>query len=182
MTTRIGGLETFTNTPTDATYGPDGNLNGIVGIATDFLLLTLYAEDEVGNMNQQTLEIPVINPECVPAGNAVTLYAGPDVRHQVVSTVTAGAFVVVDARDTSGNWVRVQLPGGLHGWGQVSEFTCAQNFAVSNLYTEVVVPTVPPPTITPTATATFPPPTATPTPSQTAHPVTTPTTTATASG
>src|SRR5690606_9413070 len=93
----------------------------------------------------------------------VTLYAGPDQRHQVVSTVQPGAIVVVDAQDSTGGWLRVQLPGGLSGWGAVSEFSCAQNFRVSDLYKELGVPTVPPatqpPTATPTATR---PPTRTP--------------------
>jgi hypothetical protein len=172
--TRITGLENFSSTPTDATFGPDGNLTGIIGIPADPLTITLYAQDEVGNTGQQSLEIPVINPECVPAGETTTLYAGPDTRNQVVSTVQSGAFVVVDAQDNSGQWLRVQLPGGLHGWGQVSAFTCAQNFNVADLQKEITVPTLMPTSITPsgvpTAARTLPPPplrTPTPRPAET---------------
>jgi hypothetical protein len=168
VTTRITGLENFSSTPTDATFGPDGTLTGLVGIPTDALTLTLYAQDEGGNLSQQTLEIPVINPECVPSGASATLYGGPDTRHQVVSTVGSGAFVVVDAQDSGGTWLRVQLPGGLHGWGRTVDFTCAQNFSVADLVKEANVPTVPPPTTVPTVTLTPtrtpPPPTRTPRP------------------
>ncbi len=159
VTTRISGLENFSNTPTDATYGPDGNLQGLVGIPLQPVKLVLSAQDEAGNTLEKTLDIPIINPECMPAAAIVTLYGGPDPRHQVVSTVQPGAIVVVDAQDSSGAWLRVQLPGGLFGWGAVSEFSCAQNFKVSDLYKELGVPTVPPPTQlpSPTATATRPP-------------------------
>jgi hypothetical protein len=169
VTTRITGLETFSSTPTDATYGPDGNLAGIVGIPSEALTLTLYAQDEVGNIAQQVLDIPVINPECVPAGDSATLYAGPDMRHQVVSTVGTGAFVVVDAQDNSGTWLRAQLPGELHGWGRTEDFTCAQNFNVADLYKEANVPTVPPPTTAPSLTPTA---TRTPVPTRTPRPTT----------
>jgi hypothetical protein len=159
VTTHISGLENFTTTPTDATYGPDGNLQGIVGIPSQPVTLILSAQDEAGNILEKTLDIPIINPECMPAAGIVTLYAGPDQRHQVVSTVQPAAIVVVDAQDSTGGWLRVQLPGGLSGWGTVSEFSCAQNFKVGDLYKELGVPTVPPPTqpATSTPTATRPP-------------------------
>lgn len=169
VTSHLSGLESFSNTPTESSYGAEGTLSGIVGIPSQPLTLILSVQDEVGNRQEKTLDIPVINPECTPASQIVTLYAGPDPRHQVVSTVQPGAIVVVDAQDSTGGWLRVQLPGGLFGWGAVSEFTCAQNFKVGDLYKELVVPTVPPPTLPPTftptstATATRPlPPTATP--------------------
>ncbi|MEO8606911.1 MAG: FHA domain-containing protein [Chloroflexota bacterium] len=162
VSSHLSGLESFSNTPTDASYGADGTISGIVGIPSEPVKLVLSAQDEVGNTQEKSLEIPVINPECMPASKIVTLYAGPDPRHQVVSTVQPGAIVVVDAQDSTGGWLRVQLPGGLFGWGAVAEFTCAQNFKVSDLYKELAVPTVPPPTLpptltpTPTATATRP--------------------------
>ncbi len=150
--TRISGLENFNSAQINATFGPDGTINDAVGIPLGPVTLTLLAEDEIGNPSQQMMEIPVINPECVPARDSVTLYAGPDTRHQVVGTVQAGIFVVVDAQDASGGWLRAQLPGGLYGWGQVSAFTCAQNFRPADLVKELTVPTIPPATLAPTNT------------------------------
>jgi hypothetical protein len=154
VSSHLSGLETFSNTPTNDNYGADGTISGIVGIPSQTVKLVLSAQDEAGNIQEKTLEIPVINPECVPASTStpVTLYSGPDSRNQVVSTIQPGAIVVVDAQDSTGGWLRVQLPGGLSGWGAVAEFTCAQNFKVSDLYKELAVPTVPPATLPPSAT------------------------------
>jgi len=147
--TRLSGLETFTNTPLQPEYGAQGNLTGLVGIPDQALHLVLYAEDSAGNQQQQALDVPVINPECMPAGPPATLYNGPDARYQVVGTVPAGATVVVDAQDGSGQWLRARLQGGLSGWGIRSEFACAQTFNTADLVKELNVPTLPPPTLTP---------------------------------
>ncbi len=147
--TRLTGLESFTNTPLQPEYGAQGNLTGLVGIPDQSLHLILYAEDSAGNQQQQALDVPVINPECLPAGPPVTLYNGPDVRYQVVGTVPAGATVVVDAQDGSGQWLRARLQGGLSGWGIRSEFACAQTFNTADLVKELNAPTLPPATLTP---------------------------------
>ncbi|MBI1277868.1 MAG: FHA domain-containing protein [Anaerolineaceae bacterium] len=152
--TRLTGLETFTNTPLQSEYGAQGDLTGLAGIPDQALHLVLYAEDTAGNQQQQVLDIPVINPECLPAGPPVTLYNGPDVRYQVVGTVPAGAVVVVDAQDGSGQWLRARLQGGLSGWGIRSEFACAQTFNTADLVKELNVPTLPPATLTPVPTPT----------------------------
>jgi hypothetical protein len=146
--TRLSGLETFTNTPIQPEYGAQGNLTGLVGIPDQALHLVLYAEDSAGNQQQQVLDIPVVNPECLPAGPPVTLYNGPDVRYQVVGTVPSGAVVIVDAQDGSGQWLRARLQGGLSGWGIRSEFACAQTFNTADLVKELNAPTLPPPTLT----------------------------------
>lgn len=176
VTTRLNGLEAFSNTPVETTYGADGTITGVVGIPAGTFTLTLYSEDEVGNTRETPLDMPVINPECHPAGALVTLYAGPDARHQVVGTVPQEAFVVVDAQDSSGQWLRAQLPGGLSGWGVRSEFSCAPNFNVADLLKELTVPTLPPASATPIPSNTAPP-TVPPTrsPTTTPRPVTTPT-------
>ena len=114
--TRISGLEGFMNTTgLNTEYGAEATMTNLVGIPSNPLRLVLVAEDEAGNMREQTLDVPVINPECLPAGPPVTLYAGPDARYQVVGTVPAGGMVVVDAQDGSGQWLRAQLTGGLSG-------------------------------------------------------------------
>ncbi|MBZ0281953.1 MAG: FHA domain-containing protein [Anaerolineae bacterium] len=176
VTTRLSGLETFSNLPVETTYGMEGTITGLVGIPSAAFTLTLYAEDEVGNARETLLEMPIINPECRPAGESVTLYGGPDGRHQVVGTVPSQAFVVVDAQDSSGQWLRAQLPGGLSGWGVRAEFSCAPNFNVADLLKELSVPTVPPPSPTPIPSNT-PVPTNTPisSPTTAPRPVTTPT-------
>ncbi|MBL8164785.1 MAG: FHA domain-containing protein [Anaerolineae bacterium] len=162
VTTRLTGLDAFSNTPVENAYGASGTVSGVVGIPAGPFTLTLLAEDEVGNLREQRLDVGVINPECLPAGQAITLRAGPDVRHQVISTVPASAIVVVDAQDSSGQWLRAQLPGNLSGWGQRTEFVCAQNFNVDDLYKELNVPTPVPPTSTPAPALTL-----TPTPTAT---------------
>jgi len=169
VTTRLSGLESFSNMPVETTYGREGTITGVVGIPAGAFTLTLYAEDEIGNARETLLDVPIINPECRPAGDSVTLFAGPDGRHQVVGTVPSQTFVVVDAQDSSGQWLRTQLPGGISGWGVRSEFFCAPNFNVADLLKELSVPTVPPPSPTPIPTNTpiptpVTPPTATPRP------------------
>lgn len=149
--TRLAGLEAFSNAPVEAGYGQQAALS-VSGIPSQPFTLTLWAEDEVGNVREQTLNIQVVNPECAPIQEAVTLYTGPDARHQVVGTVPAGASVIVNAQDSSGRWLRVQLPGSLSGWGDRAAFVCAPIFNPDNLYKEVNVPPLPPPTPTPTRT------------------------------
>jgi hypothetical protein len=72
----------------------------------------------------------------------------------VVGTVPAGAAVVVDAQDGSGQWLRARLQGGLSGWGIRSEFACAQTFNTADLVKELNAPTLPPATLTPVASVT----------------------------
>jgi hypothetical protein len=161
VTTRLAGLDAFSTTPVQPNYGADATIQGIAGIASKPFTLTLYAKDEVGNEQQQTLDIAMINPECAPLKDTVTLRAGPDRAHQVVGTIPAGVNVVVDAQDSSGKWLRAQLSGGNSGWGERAAFTCKPNFNVGDLYKELTVPTVPPPTPTIVPTAKTPAPTAT---------------------
>jgi hypothetical protein len=165
--TRLGGLDAFSQTPIQPSYGPDGSIKGVVGIANDPFTLTLYAEDESGNVQQTKLDVPVADPQCQPRGKAITLYAGPDAKQQVVGTVPAGATVVVEAQDSSGKWLRAALPGGGSGWGAVSDFQCASTFNIGDLVKELVTPsatvtTGSPSTATPSAAPTQPPATNTP--------------------
>ena len=69
----------------------------------------------------------------------------------MVATIPEGTTVVVDAQDAQSQWLRVQLSGGAHGWGERTAFTCADNFSVDDLYKELIVPTAQPEfTIVPT--------------------------------
>ncbi len=147
--TQITGLETFSVTPIETAYEAEGEISSLVGIPTDAINVTLLAEDEVGNTLETTIPVEMVTPECAPSGESATLYLGPDVRQQVVGTVPAGASVVVDAQDESGQWLRAQLTGGISGWGPRSAFACASTFNVDDLRKEVNVPMLPTPTLTP---------------------------------
>jgi pSer/pThr/pTyr-binding forkhead associated (FHA) protein len=156
---RLSGLESFSTTQLQPSFGAEGTISDIVGIPQNPFSITLIAEDEIGNTLEQSVTIDVVNPECIPAGESVSLRAGPDVAHQVVGTLNPGARVVVDAQDAGRRWLRVQLSGGAAGWGQRTEFACAPNFNVDNLQIAVNVPPAPTPlpltaTLTPTLTPT----------------------------
>jgi hypothetical protein len=171
--TSVTGLEAF-NTPPLAMDGPTAAFTDLPLIPTDPLALMLVAEDAYGNVLQQPLTINVVSPECAPADEPVSLLAGPDPLHQVVGTVPADTQVIVDARDKSGDWLRVSgLTGGIAGWARWSDFTCAAIFNPRDLRIETNVPV--PPTVTPTPTLT-PVPTFTPTVTSTPAPGITPTT------
>ncbi len=162
--THVTGLETYNTVPLSMD-GPAATFADLPLIPTDPLVLALIAEDPYGNVLQQQLTINVVSPECVPASNAVTLLAGPDPLHQVVGTVPTDTEVIVDARDRSGDWLRVSgLIGGVAGWAQLNDFECATLFNPRDLRIETNVPV--PPTVTPTIT---------PTPTATATPVVIPT-------
>jgi len=164
VTTRLTGLEAFTNSALQSEFGAQGNITGLAGIADQPIRLVLFAEDSAGNQQEQALDIPVVNPECLPAGPPVTLYDGPDARYQVVGTIPSGVSVVVDAQDGSGQWLRARLQGGVSGWGVRSQFACAQTFNPADLVKELNVPALPPatPTVQPTLTPTLRPVTAAP--------------------
>ncbi len=165
--TRVTGLEDFNNLPVEAT-GPQGAAE-VAGIPRDPLTVRLVAQDEVGNIHEETRTINVINPECAASTTDVTIYAGPDVRHQVIGTIFAGTSVVVNAQDVSGQWLRVLLPGEQSGWAHMAQLTCLDMFNIADLFKESNVPLLPPsptpiPTLVPTA---VPPITSTPAPSPT---------------
>lgn len=167
LTTRISGLENFTTAPTDTTYGSSATI-ALVGIPQNTLMLTLTASNEEATV-QETVTVDAIAPQCSPAGDAdVPLRSAPDEREQVIATIPAGTSVVVDAQDTTGQWLRAQISGGAHAWGERTAFVCADYFSVDDLSKAVIVPTAAPnatalaplaaPTITtvPNATVTAP--------------------------
>jgi hypothetical protein len=171
VSTQITGLESFTITPLEPAYEAEGEIT-VVGIPLDAVSITLLAQDEAGNPLETTIPMEMVTPECAPSGESISLYLGPDTRQQVVGTVRAGTSVVVDAQDESGQWLRAQLPGGISGWGPLSEFACEATFNVGDLRKEVNVPMLPTLTLTP-----VPPPTGTPGPPPSPLPSVTPTAT-----
>ena len=159
VTTNVTGLEPFSTLTLEAD-GPTGTFEDIAGIPTDPMVLRLIAHDAFGNMLESRLTVNVVNPECVPAGDQVRVFVGPDPRHQVVATVPPTGVITVDARDKSGGWLRVvNLSGGLSGWAPAAALNCSASFNVNDLRIEPNVPT-PPPTSTATPSPT---PTLTPT-------------------
>jgi hypothetical protein len=147
--TSITGLENFEGTELDPSYGDSASIS-LIGIPRGPLNLTLVALNEDG-VAQQQLNVEMISPQCNASEGDASLRASPNATDQVVATIPLGTTVVVDAQDVSGQWLRIQLPGGAHGWGQRSTFTCASTFSVDDLYKELNVPTPAPQfTIVPT--------------------------------
>jgi pSer/pThr/pTyr-binding forkhead associated (FHA) protein len=168
---RISGLTEFTNRllQSSTEYEATHTLNGISGIPADTLDIVLYAEDEVGNALEETLRIPVIDPQCT-ATTDIVLYEGPNERFQQVGSIAANTTVIVTAQDAEADWLRVQLPGNVRGWGQDDSFDCDDSFNVADLRTEMNLPelptTAPLSTVAPTQGTSNPPasPTIAPTP------------------
>jgi hypothetical protein len=150
--TRLTGLETFTTSQIQPSYGAEASVSDLVGIPTTPLTLMLYAEDAEGNTTEELLTLELVDPLCAPSGEAVTLRAEPRDTAQVIGTVPSGSTVVVDAQDETRQWLRVLLPGDLQGWGARSGFRCADNFRVENLRQVLIVPTVAPTSSAPSAT------------------------------
>jgi pSer/pThr/pTyr-binding forkhead associated (FHA) protein len=153
--TRIGGLDNImTSNVLQPSYGAQATVANIGIIPNGPLAVTLLAQDNAGNTLQAAVNIEVVDPQCVPKQDAVTLYDGPSEANQVVGTVPPATNVIVDAQDASGQWLRVQLPGGVQGWGPLASFTCADIFSPANLRRVLNAPTpLPTITLTPTPSA-----------------------------
>ncbi|MBI1258964.1 MAG: FHA domain-containing protein [Chloroflexi bacterium] len=154
-TTTFSGLENFTSTPSQATYGASGSIS-VVGIPTGPLILTLNAQNK-DTMVQQPLTVEMIAPQCSASNGDASLRASPDPLDQIIATIPQGTTVIVDAQDAQSQWLRVQLTGGAHGWGERTAFACADNFSVDDLYKALIVPTARPLfTIVPTLSTSIP--------------------------
>jgi hypothetical protein len=155
-TTQLVGIETFSTTPIESVYGSTGTVSVVGRLNEDVTTVTLLAQDENGQTLQEPLTIAAINPQCT-ADEEVSLRNGATPQNQVISTLPEGETVVVDARDQDGGWLRVQIAGGAHGWGERDSFTCANTFNVDDLQIDLNFPTpIPAPTETPTAEETEP--------------------------
>jgi hypothetical protein len=150
-TTQLVGIETFSTTPIESVYGSTGTVSVVGRLNEDVTTVTLLAQDENGQTLQEPLTIAAINPQCT-ADEEVSLRNGATPQNQVISTLPEGETVVVDARDQDGGWLRVQIGGGAHGWGERDSFTCANTFNTDDLQIDLNFPTpIPAPTETPTA-------------------------------
>lgn len=152
VTVQIRGLSDFSNRRVlDSTeYDAQDTIEGIGGIPTESLELTLYAQDAVGNPFTQNLVVPIQDPQCRAEG-AIALYELPNTAAQQVGTVSANATVIVSAQDAEAGWLSVELEGGTRGWGVQDSFDC--DFNLSDLRTEYNLPPLLP-TLTPSPEAT----------------------------
>lgn len=152
QTTQLVGIDTFSTTPVESTYGASGSVNVVGRLTADQTTVTLLAQDDNGQTLQQILTLTAIDPQCT-AQRDISLHSGPTLENQVISTVTSGQIIVVDARNQGSDWLRVQIVGGAHGWGERSAFACANTFNPDDLQIDLNFPT-PIPTSTPTTTLT----------------------------
>ena len=141
-TTQITGLDNFSNTPLDPSYPAAATITS-VGIPRGPMTITLTAQNEDTSV-QQPFPLEVIPPQCSASGGDVPLRIAPVTSEQVIATIPSGTTVVVDAQDALSQWLRVQLTGGAHGWGERTAFTCADTFSVDDLFKELIVPTARP--------------------------------------
>jgi hypothetical protein len=163
VSTYITGLEVFSNSPIEPSFGAQGSVGSLAGIASEPLTVTLNARDAYGNTISQAITVEVIDPHCAATSADIPLRSGPDAVYPLINaSAIVGTPQVVDARDTDANWLRVQLEDGSSGWGPSAEFTC--DFEYQNLYVEVNIPPTPTPTPTSTPSST---PTASATPTLT---------------
>lgn len=153
QTVQLLGIETFSTNPIASAYGATGTVSVAGYLDAESITVTLVAQAPDGETLEETLTLTTINPQCTARTN-VNLYSGPTPQNQVVGTVESGQTVVVDARDQNGGWLRVQIAGGAHGWGERTQFTCADNFNVDDLQIDLNFPTpIPVPSDTPTSTS-----------------------------
>jgi hypothetical protein len=143
ISTQISGLRDFSNAPMQTAFEESGRIENLVGIPSRPLEVTLLAEDEVGNLLQETRRVELIDPQCT-ATDSVQLHEGPDDLYQVLSTVPTGGTVVVDAQDAASGWLRVELPGAVSGWGPRGLFVCDNRFKLEDLRKDVPIPPLQP--------------------------------------
>ena len=156
VTTHVRGLESLGPVVVEPSYGPEGDFN-VSGIASDNFTVILVAEDEHGNVLEQSINIDLLNPECTTTTEEFMLYDAPDATANVIGTHPADTLLVVDGRDETGAWLRTQLPGGVPGWGARTDLVCNDLFSPDALRIQVSTvapPEPPPPPVLPTPTPT----------------------------
>jgi hypothetical protein len=154
--TYFSGGETFTNDrQLQEIYGASGQISNLAGITETGFTILLYAEDEVGNVQEIPLVVAVLNAECT-ATRPVSLLQAPYAGAPTVGSIANEQSISVVAQSDDRAWLKVALAGNVLAWGEAAAFQCP-NFDVQALRMEVV------PTATPSSTPTIVPPTATPT-------------------
>jgi len=148
---RITGLEAFAATANSnaeqfkTVYEAKSQLNNIVVIPNQPLSILLEADDERGKTTKQSIEIPLIQPECTATVDA-PLRDGPDANYTSASVIPQGSKITAERRNSDGAWLRVLLPDGRNGWVLLASFSCSPTFNPSDLQADISItplPTVP---------------------------------------
>lgn len=100
-------------------------------------------------------------PAQVQALSPMNVRAGPGTNHPIIGALQSGNSAAILARDNSGDWWQITLPGGATGWIYAALVQASGD--VEGVAVAQVIPTLPPATATP-----IPQPAATPTPGQSA--------------
>ncbi len=152
VSTYITGLESFSTAPIEPSFGAQGTVGPLAGMTAEPLTVTLNARDAYGNTISQSITVEVVDAQCTTTNAEVPLRSGPDAAYPLINAAApVGIPVIVNARDTDSNWLRIQLANGTTGWGPAAEFTC--DFEYQNLQVEANIPPIPTPTPTSTSTA-----------------------------
>lgn len=145
---RIRGLEDFASIAnTNAqqlkpSYDAQGQLNNIVVIPSKPVSLVLEADDERGETTIQSIELPLIQPECTATVDA-PLRDGPDTLYPTSFTIPRGSIITAERRDSDGAWLRVLLPDGRTGWALLASFECAPTFNPADLQADTDITPLP---------------------------------------
>lgn len=167
---RLDGLGAYLGTEDNTAYGPTGSHTLRVTPVGE-AIITLIAEGEAGQQDEEVVVIGVENPVCVVTAGDAIARAGPSQLHPELAHVAAEQAVVPDRRDGSGQWLRVFASDNQRAWLELAALRCT-NFDPLALAVDPA-----PPTAAPTSTPT---PTLTPSPTSTATPTWTRTPTPTA--
>ena len=145
---RILGLEAFEATASSNTdqlkpvYDATGRLNNIVVNPSAPISVILEADDERGETTIQSIELPLIQPECTATVDA-PLRDGPDTLYPSTFTILSGSKINAERRNSDGAWLRVLLPDGRNGWALLASFECSPTFNPADLQTDVELTPVP---------------------------------------
>lgn len=153
-----------------------------------------------GDLADPNANIPVSQPVVDPnlaggtpqlrvTASSVNVRSGPGINYPPITTLRQDAVVVVAAKNQTGSWFLIELPGGVKGWISNTVTTAVAEVDMVKVAVAVTIPAPPPATaVPPTATTAVTPTTtatstrgASPTPTATTSSATpTPTATATA--
>lgn len=149
-TLRLEGLENFTNQEVPLLLDAQG-AQTFYGYTNDSLTLTLFLQDEVGNVKREQRTLEAVDAQCT-ATRTLALHEGADERHPQSSVVSEGTRLVALARNTESTWLQVRFEG-INAWAETAALACDDTFTIENLLIEANAPALPTLTPAPTATA-----------------------------
>ena len=171
VSTNLSIPDGFSKRDAEITYG-EADSEVLIGAPQGDFSIVLSAQDEIGGMVEQSVDITVSDPECTPLQD-ITLHEGPDSQFSFIDNAQPDIPVIVNGVDESKAWVQVELASGDTGWAFLAGFSC-EGFDPNQLIVITDVPVLPTeiPTLAPTPTVI---PTETPIPSPSPIPTITPT-------